>query len=168
MRYRLDVVAPSIADAVANAGGWMFDRALGGWEVRVLVPDYRDASPLRILGAEPVSLEAILESHGGERYPQALAISADLYRSDPRIGAGLRLALGDGGIGVAMWGDGWPFDLEGPVGEVEHTLSLAARAFKAKALVATGASGQAVGATEAYRSGIPTSRLAGADLVPAG
>lgn len=167
MRYRLDVVAPSITDAVANAGGWMFDRALGGWEVRVLVPDYRDASPLRILGAEPTGLESILESHGGDSHPHALAISADLYRSDPRIGAGLRLALGDGGIGVAMWGDGWPCDL-GPVDNVEHTLSLAARAFKAKALVATGATLRGVGATEAFRSGIPTSRLAGADLVPAG
>ena len=30
MRYRLDVVAPSVAEAVRYAGGWMFDRVMAG------------------------------------------------------------------------------------------------------------------------------------------
>ena len=33
VRYRLDVVAPSVAEAVRAAGGWMFDRVMAGWDV---------------------------------------------------------------------------------------------------------------------------------------
>jgi hypothetical protein len=168
MRYRLDVIAPSVSDAVAHAGGWLFDRSLAGWEVCVLVPDWRDASPLRILGAEPLRLEAILESEGGDRRPHALAVSADLYGSDARIAAGLRRVLGDGGIEVAMWGERRPIDLDGRVDNVEHTLSRAARVFKATALAATGAATREVPATEAFRSIVLTTHPVGADLVPAG
>ena len=39
VRYRLDVVAPSVVEAVRAAGGWMFDRVMAGWDVRVLVAD---------------------------------------------------------------------------------------------------------------------------------
>ena len=33
MRYRLDVVAAGVADVVRFAGGWLFDRAMAGWDV---------------------------------------------------------------------------------------------------------------------------------------
>src|SRR3546814_1101974 len=36
MRYRLDVVAPTVAEVVRNAGGWLVDRAMAGWDVTVL------------------------------------------------------------------------------------------------------------------------------------
>jgi hypothetical protein len=39
VRYRLDVVAATVADAVAAAGGWMFDRVMAGWDVRVMLAD---------------------------------------------------------------------------------------------------------------------------------
>ncbi|MCX5044274.1 hypothetical protein OG921_13970 [Aldersonia sp. NBC_00410] len=168
MRYRLDVVGPSTIDVVRHAGGWLFDRALAGWEVSVLTPDYLDARALRILGAEPVSLDAILDAGGSDRRPHVVAVSADLYALDPRIGPGLRKALGDGGVDVAMWGATWPVDLEGPVDNVEHKLSLAARAFKGKALAAAGVAPNTVTATEAFRTGVLSSRFIGADLVPAG
>ncbi|WP_343575423.1 hypothetical protein [Mycobacterium sp.] len=50
MRYRLDVVAADVADVVTFAGGWLFDRAMAGWDVTVLVADHVDERPLRILG----------------------------------------------------------------------------------------------------------------------
>jgi hypothetical protein len=35
MRYRLDAVAADVVD-VKFAGGWLFDRAMAGWDVTVL------------------------------------------------------------------------------------------------------------------------------------
>ncbi len=52
MRYRLDVVAPTVLDAVRFAGGWVYDRVMAGWDVTVLVGADEDARPLEILGAE--------------------------------------------------------------------------------------------------------------------
>ena len=37
MRYRLDVVAPTVLDAVMFAGGWVYDRVMAGWDVTVLI-----------------------------------------------------------------------------------------------------------------------------------
>ena len=30
MRYRLDVVAPNVAEVVRSAGGWLVDRVMAG------------------------------------------------------------------------------------------------------------------------------------------
>lgn len=60
MRYRLDVVAPNVDDAVRAAGGWMFDRVMAGWDVRVMVAEGGDFRPLRIIGAEIADLETEL------------------------------------------------------------------------------------------------------------
>ena len=48
MRYRLDVVAPTVLDAVRFAGGWVYDRVMAGWDVTVLIgtdEDVRSRSP---------------------------------------------------------------------------------------------------------------------------
>src|ERR1700739_2914666 len=50
LRYRLDVVAASAADVVQSAGGWLYDRAMAGWEVAVLLPHGGDTRSLRVLG----------------------------------------------------------------------------------------------------------------------
>ena len=50
LRYRLDVVAASPVDVVQSAGGWLYDRVMAGWEVRVLLPESCDTRALRILG----------------------------------------------------------------------------------------------------------------------
>ena len=47
MRYRLDVVAADVADVVKFAGGWLFDRAMAGWDVTVLLVDHPDERPLQ-------------------------------------------------------------------------------------------------------------------------
>ena len=57
MRYRLDVVASNVVDVVKFAGGWLFDRAMAGWDVTVLLTDHPDDRPLHILGAQTLDLE---------------------------------------------------------------------------------------------------------------
>ena len=60
MRYRLDVVAPTVLDAVTSAGGWIYDRVMAGWDVTVLVGGDENVRPLTILGAETLDLESVL------------------------------------------------------------------------------------------------------------
>lgn len=51
LRYRLVVVTRTVRDAASAAGGWLFDRAMAGWEVTVLAEDATDPRPARVLGA---------------------------------------------------------------------------------------------------------------------
>ncbi|WP_342213561.1 hypothetical protein [Nocardia wallacei] len=166
-RYRLDVVAANIVDVVEHAGGWLFDRAVAGWEVTVLVVDCCDARPLRILGAELLELEPVLAARGGGRLPQALAVATSLCAHDPRTRRGLLNALGHKATEVVLWGEGRPPRPAHDATPVLHTLSVAARAFKAHALAAAGRP-TPIGATETFlRAGLPTGPSPGADLRPA-
>ncbi|EUA51101.1 hypothetical protein I552_2042 [Mycobacterium xenopi 3993] len=56
------MVGASVVDVVMFAGGWLFDRAMAGWEVTVLLTDHPDDRPLRILGARTLDLEYALAS----------------------------------------------------------------------------------------------------------
>jgi hypothetical protein len=76
MRYRLDVVAPTVLDAVKFAGGWVYDRVMAGWDVTVLVGDQGDVRPLEILGAETLELESVLGSWEDRPHPQTVAVAA--------------------------------------------------------------------------------------------
>jgi hypothetical protein len=170
MRYRLDVVGPSIVEVVRCAGGWLFDRVMAGWDVTVLVTDDTDDTdvrPLRILGAESADLESALALAGQGPLPQAVAVAADLFGCDARIRRGVFEALHDGRIEVTFWGDTWPAELDRTVNSVQHRLSVAARAFKADALAAAAAPATAVGRTETFRTGELACRRAGTDFVPA-
>jgi len=60
LRYRLDVVGGSAVDVVQSAGGWLYDRAMAGWEVTVLLPHCGDSRPLRILGVRVSDLQSEL------------------------------------------------------------------------------------------------------------
>lgn len=166
MRYRLDVIAPSVSEVVASAGGWLFDRVMAGWNVTVLLADRRDDVALQILGAETADLESALAAGIAHPRPHALAVAADLYRRDTRIRHGVRQALEHGQTEVTLWGDTWPEELTRSVDSVEHRLSVAARAFKAQALAAAAVRCD-VGVTEMFRSGLAPSCPIGADLVPA-
>lgn len=165
MRYRLDVVAASVADAVGAAGGWMFDRVMAGWDVRVMLADAGDVRPLEILGAEIADLETELDRGPAGTHPNALAVAAELYGSDARIREGVRQALEHGGTEVTLWGDFWPTELNRSVGSVEHRLTAAARAFKSRALAAARAAVDP-GSVETFRSAALCHPLV-ADLVPA-
>jgi hypothetical protein len=167
MRYRLDVVASSVADVVKFAGGWLFDRAMAGWDVTVLLTDHPDDRPLHILGATTLDLEYALASVGNRPRPQALAAAADLLGSDPRVRAGVLQALDHGVTEVTLWGRTWPAELDDSVGQVQHRLSMAAQTFKAKALVAAASPTTSSGPVESFRSGLMACPSVAADLLPA-
>ena len=109
MRYRLDVVAPSVAEAVRYAGGWMFDRVMAGWDVNVLLASDTDRDgdvrPLKILGAEPVDFESVVAAGDDQPHPQALAVAAGLIDRDERVREGVRRALDQGVTEVARGQD---------------------------------------------------------------
>jgi hypothetical protein len=175
MRYRLDVVASSVTDVVRFAGGWLFDRAMAGWDVTVLVADHPDDRPLQILGAQTTDLEEALASmdSGTETRPrpQALAAAADLFGCDLRVRQGVLQALDHGVTEVTLWGERWPSELDESVGLVQHQLSTAAQIFKAQALAAAlniCVPETSIGQTELFRSGLLACPSVAADLVPGG
>src|SRR5689334_18192410 len=69
MRYRLDVVGPSVADVVRFAGGWMYDRVMAGWDVTVLLADRENERPLHILGVATADLESALALWAARPHP---------------------------------------------------------------------------------------------------
>lgn len=165
MRYRLDVVSPTVHDAVRFAGGWVYDRVMAGWDVTVLVGSDEDARPLEILGAGVVNLESVLEGWEQRPPPQTVAVAADLFDRDDRVRRGVLGALEQGATEVTLWGAPLPAELDSSVDTVEHRLSAAARAFKAQALAAIGVRGEPVDVTETFCCGMMLS--VAADLVPA-
>lgn len=173
MRYRLDVVASSVVDVVRFAGGWLFDRAMAGWDVTVLLTDladHPDTRPLQIIGVQPLDLEDALAAVDSRPRPQALAAAADLFGCDSRVRQGVLQALDQGVTEVTLWGESWPAELDESVGLVQHRLSMAAKIFKAQALSAAsnGAAQASIGCLETFRSGLLACPSVAADLVPAG
>jgi hypothetical protein len=171
VRYRLDVVAASVADVVRFAGGWLFDRSMAGWDVTVLLADladHPDDRPLQILGAQIVDLEDALGSMESRPRPQALAAAADLFGCDSRVRQGVLQALDHCATEVTLWGETWPAELADSVGLVQHRLSMAATIFKAQALAAAAVPHGSVGYIETFRSGLLACPSVAADLVPAG
>jgi hypothetical protein len=167
MRYQLDVVAADVVDVVKFAGGWLFDRAMAGWDVTVLVADHPDERPLQILGARIVDLEYALATVGHRPRPQTLSAAADLIGCDSRVRQGVLQALDHGVTEVTLWGETWPPELNDNVGLVQHRLSAAAQAFKAQALAAAGVPAAPIEAIETFRSGAMTCPSVAADLIPA-
>lgn len=93
MRYRLDIVTPTVLDAVRFAGGWVYDRVTAGWDVTVLVGNDDDVRPLEILGADTADLESVLQSWELRPHPQTVAVAGDLFGRDERVRAGVLGAL---------------------------------------------------------------------------
>lgn len=167
MRYRLDVVSPTVADAVRFDGGWLFDRVMAGWDVTVLVGDAHEDRPLQVLGARTLDLESALRSVGSRPVPQSLAVAADLFDADARVRTGVLDALDHGATEVTLWGDNASAELDRSVGAVHHRLSGAAQVFKAQALAAV-AEQTPVGPIETFRSAMSPRRSVAADLIPTG
>lgn len=138
LRYRLDVVAASAVDVVRSAGGWLYDRAMAGWEVTVWLPGGCATRSLRILGVEPVDLEDRFGSMGTGPTGHSLAVSAEAFTADPRVRDTVLRSLDDRFTEVALWGAGWPLGVNRATTRAEHVLSAAARTFKGYALGAAG------------------------------
>lgn len=146
LRYRLDVVAANAVDVVQSAGGWLYDRAMAGWEVTVLLPRGCDTRPLRILGVRAAELEPELAGLGTGS--TSLAVSAEVFTADARVRDAVLESLDNRLIEVALWGEGWPLGVNRATTRAQHLLSAAARMFKGYALAAAGIPGATVDATE--------------------
>jgi hypothetical protein len=147
------VLAPSAAEVVRFAGGWLFDQGMAGWEVNVLTRDHSDPRALRILGAQAHDLDTTLAS------PvvlgpclQAIAVRSDLYSSDARVRRMVRNVLDAGPAELRLWGDMQPASLVRGAKPVLHQLSMAARAFKAEALAAASVSAEPAADAEVFHS----------------
>ena len=149
-KYQLEVTACDVADVVRSAGGWLYDRAMAGWDVTVALTRGGDARPLQILGVNVHPQVADDDSSAPPR-GRALAVSSDVVTGDPLIRSDVMKALRRGLTEVTIWGDSWPSALELRGKPVEHVLSSAARVFKAHALAALGSS-EPVGPVETFRS----------------
>jgi hypothetical protein len=139
-RYRLHVVATSIADVVTSIGGLIFDRAMAGWDVTVEVERNigREADrAIRILGAR-VATAAGSGSTGSAPRPHVLAVAGDVFVANEAV---RRLALAarkGNATEVLLWGRRQPPNLNGRFVPVRHRPSAAARVFKSHALGARG------------------------------
>jgi hypothetical protein len=136
-------------------GGWLFDRAMAGWEVTVLLTDTNeDPLPIHILGGAVVALETGPQRDWYRSSPDALAVAADLCGLDNRVREEVQLALDCGRTEVALWGRTWPTELDSSahVDIAEYRLSIAARAFKARALAAAARPVEPMPAVEMLRT----------------
>jgi hypothetical protein len=141
LRPRLAAVAPSAADVVRCAGGWLFDQAMAGWDVTVITTDHPDPRPLRMLGARDRDVAILREVPVVGVCLEAVAVRSDLYESDEQV-RDMVLRAAAGHAEIRVWGKGWPADFSPGPDLVSHHLSLAARAFKAQAVLAFGATGR--------------------------
>ena len=133
-KYQLDVTAHDVADVVRHAGGWLIDRAMAGWDIRVCVASDCDLTPLRILGVRTSPVDGDDDPTAPPRV-LALAVSMDALAATGDVRDAVTRTLRKGRGEVTLWGaDHQRSDLE----PVEHVLSAAARAFKAQALRAAG------------------------------
>ncbi|MCW2931622.1 MAG: hypothetical protein JWM19_2584 [Actinomycetia bacterium] len=152
--------APTVADAIESAGGWLFDQALAGWDVTVITAEQADCRPLRILGVRDHTLESMLSYRADGSCLSAVALSAAMFAADERVRR-MVLAVIDSGLPeLRFWGDadvaGADFSsagLDAAASPVAHRLSAAARAFKAQALAAAAVCGEPPADTEVFRRG---------------
>jgi hypothetical protein len=136
-RYFLYAVGPSIADTVWHAGGWLFDRAMAGWNVTAFVPEMGDTRALRILGVEAADSESLpaLLAHCPGRI--ALAVVGEVFGNDDRIRGLVLRALNSRSCEVTFFGGKAPAGLSKTLAATSHRLSPAAAAFKKHALNVT-------------------------------
>jgi hypothetical protein len=155
LRPRLVAIAPTAADAVQGAGGWLFDQALAGWDVTVITAEQADHRSLRILGVRGYTLKAALAYQVDGACVSAIALSAAMLESDERVRRMVLAAVDSGLPELRLWGagDGMPAKLAGRAESVSHRLSAAARAFKAQALAAAAIGKDGLAGTEVFRRG---------------
>ncbi len=167
IKYRLDVIGSSPADVVGSVGGWLCDRVRAGWDVNVLLPQRCDSRPLQILGMHAADLDPQALPTSTDYAARGLAVSAEMYASDPLIKQTVLSALDRWMTEVTLWHDGWPLAVGHRTTPVQHVLSSAARAFKRHALAAAGIPGT-VGPTETLLSDMKASLPVDSELIPVG
>ncbi|MGI5218015.1 hypothetical protein [Nocardia sp. CA-290969] len=156
LRYRLVVVSRTVPEVVGLAGGWLFDRAMSGWEVTVLSEDVADPLPARVLGAYVVCWDSVPASAEGPD-PQALAIVGDPRDFDERMRRWVT-DYAHRGRETTLWGESAGL---GPQPHAEPAIfrpSRSALLFKAHALNRTAGPPAAVPVEETFRAVGPAAR----------
>ncbi|WP_140687440.1 hypothetical protein [Mycolicibacterium hodleri] len=146
-------------DVVSMVGGWLFDRAMSGWDVTAFVADLTDTRSLQILGCRVQRLETSCLAMELLARPPVLAVAADLYSNDACV-RGMVLAAVERGSDVVLWGDKCMHELD-TVSPALYVLSRAAAVFKGHALMATGAPGPWPGQLEEFRAAVQSRALRG-------
>jgi hypothetical protein len=167
-RYRVDVIASSVADVILSAGGWLFDRAKFGWDVNLLIAEPSDVRSLHILGLRAVPFD--LPCHSAIEWApnSALAVAAGVLNTDDRVREIVFTALERGLGEVTLWGDTGSTEFHRRTQDVQHRLSTAALAFKAHALTAAVLPPGPLTPTEKFRSGTRWCPPYEPDLLPIG
>ncbi|MFD4404915.1 hypothetical protein ACFWPH_19355 [Nocardia sp. NPDC058499] len=153
LRHRLAIVAPNTVDAVQYAGGFIFDRMMGGWEVVAVLTEHDDVRPLEILGATVLDLTTALASPVHATWPESVLLAPDVFVTNEWVRRGAIDCLDKGLSELAVWGDDLPDELTCRVSSAHHRLSTAARAFKRCALGAAGIPERADEDLETFHSG---------------
>lgn len=140
-KYQFQVVAGNITDAVMSLGGLIFDHAMAGWEVSVVVDGDADRAvddrPIRILGARLAERMSDSRCARALPCPHLLAVATDvMVKSDPIRRYVLALA-NDSGTDVLLWGRHHPTEFPRTFVAGRHQPSTAARIFKSHALSGT-------------------------------
>ncbi len=142
-RYHFQVVTANVTDAVMAIGGLIFDRAMAGWDVSVVLQGDTDRGtddrPIRILGAKVGNPAG--HPHRAETLhrPHLLAVATDVLVASLAVRRQVLAAGNDNGTEVLLWGRFQPPNLHGRIVAVRHRPSAAAHAFKSHALTAGGA-----------------------------
>lgn len=162
--YDLRVIAADVGGVVAAAGGWLCDRVRAGWQVTVVVPPGQVVRALTILGVDVEAGESAAEALRLDS-TAAVAIDARALRGDAQLRAEVLGLVDAARAEVTVWGGSALFGTDGRFDRVEHRLSAAARAFKARALETTGQPVPDLAVEEFVSAALwyPTD---GADLVP--
>jgi hypothetical protein len=152
-RYRLDVIASNVADMIRSAGGWLFDRAICGWDVNLLTTEPSHFRSLQILGVKSLAHPPPFGTPTKRLPTQALAVAAEVFNTDARVREIVIAALELGATEVTLWGDILPTEFHRRAEQLQHRLSKAARAFKAQALTAAALPTDQIPTTERFCGG---------------
>jgi hypothetical protein len=137
-RYQTVVLAGDAPTAVHQVGGWLYDHAAQGWHTSAVLIDGSGMLAIRILGAIPNDLGAVLDSYDGTE-ANAIAVDSVLYGNDIRVRRFIDHASTGRFNEIVVWGDGEIMHGRAiGFAPAEHRLSDAARAFKSYARAALG------------------------------
>ena len=140
--YQFQVVAANIADAVRSIGGLIFDRAMAGWEVSVVVGGDTDRGvddrPIRILGARVIRRLSDPNDARLLPLPHMLAVATDVLVNSEVVRRHVLTIGNDQKAEVLLWGRYHPANLGCRFVAARHQPSTAAQVFKSHALAAGG------------------------------
>lgn len=161
------MIAGSPADVVSRAGGWLFDRAMSGWDVTVAVASPGDTRPLSILGLGVVDLGCVLNCRRQVPVPQAFAVAGELTEFGEPAREWAYRYMGSARTDVRLWGEsGCDETIFAQASPTQYTPSVAARAFKARALESAGI-GPPVVEAESFRAVVGPADESGVRTFPA-